>query len=244
MCQQTLPDRKAAAARLLLECPQWSDRRIGSATGLAAKTVGRERNRLGRHTGARVGQDGRVRPTNSAERRLLARELMADQPHLSLRQIAAAVGISPETARAVRRELRGGPRPSARRVSPATPRPVDDSPRPDLPALLHWLRRDPSVRSSHNGRVLLRLLHLQQHARASWIDMADHIPVHCRRLLAEFARQNAAVWRVFADRLELDTEGAAECPVSRPSPTTGCRPSVTFPPRSPRGRLTPPARCS
>ncbi|TWP46982.1 streptomycin biosynthesis protein [Lentzea tibetensis] len=236
MHQPPLPDRKAAAARVLLECPQWSDRMIGDATGLSTKTVAAVRNRLGRHTPARVGRDGRVRPTDGAERRLRARELMTDQPHLSLRQVAAAVGISPETARAVRRELHDRDRtePAPHRVPPG---------RTDLAALLDQLRHDPAVLLSHHGRVLLRLLHLQLHARTSWIDLADHVPVHRRDELAEFARQNAAVWRVFADRLDRDPEGAA-CPVSRPSTPTGCPPPATCHPRSPRGLPTRRARCS
>ncbi|WP_241827324.1 ParB/RepB/Spo0J family partition protein, partial [Streptomyces graminilatus] len=35
-----LGDRKEAAARILLSHPMWSDRAIGAATGLSAKTVG------------------------------------------------------------------------------------------------------------------------------------------------------------------------------------------------------------
>ena len=62
-----------------------------------------------------------------------ARELMAEHPHLSLRQVAKAVGISPETARAVRTELRGGSSPC---------RPAAVSGRSGGADLLTWLRND------------------------------------------------------------------------------------------------------
>lgn len=195
-------DRTAAAERLVRQCPQWSDRMISSITGLPARAVAGVRGRVGGDAGARIGRDGRVRPTNSAERRMRARELMAEHPHLSLRQVAKAVGISPETARAVRTELRGGCRPPRAQASPR---------RNGVADLLGWLRDDPSLRLSHNGRVLLRLLFLDLRTRATWAEITRDVPAHCRPGLAELARQSAAAWQVLADRLdlELDSEGAA-----------------------------------
>ncbi|WP_156212763.1 hypothetical protein [Lentzea aerocolonigenes] len=175
---------------------------ISSITGLSARAVAGVRARVGSNAGVRIGRDGRVRPTNSAERRLRARELMAEQPHLSLRQVAKAVGISPETARTVRGELRGDRRPSR---APAAPR------RGGVADLLRWLRDDPSMRLSHNGRLLLRLLFLDVRTRTAWAEVSRDVPAHCRPGLAELARQSAAAWQVLADRLdlELDSEGAA-----------------------------------
>lgn len=193
-------DPTAAAERLVRQCPQWSDRMISSITGLPARAVAGVRGRVGGDAGARIGRDGRVRPTNSAERRRRARELMAEHPHLSLRQVAKAVGISPETARAVRAELRGG-----------SPRPEAPVRRSGIADLLRWLRDDPSLRLSHNGRVLLRLLFLDLRTRAAWAEVARDVPAHCRPGLAELARQSAAAWQVLADRLDHEphSEGAA-----------------------------------
>jgi hypothetical protein len=104
-------DRAAAAERIIASHPQWSDRAIASATGLAAKTVGGIRRRstdAGPQLHTRIGRDGRVRPLNSADARRAAGDFLADNPDASLREIAKAAGISPGTARDVRARLQRG----------------------------------------------------------------------------------------------------------------------------------------
>ncbi|MFJ8940377.1 streptomycin biosynthesis protein [Streptomyces sp. NPDC102365] len=107
-----LPDRQSAAERIMASRPHWSDRRVASVAGIAPGTVGEIRRRLG--PGAadpearRLGQDGRMRPLDGTAGRLRAGELLARQPNLSLRQVARAAGISPETVRDVRNRLRNG----------------------------------------------------------------------------------------------------------------------------------------
>ena len=54
---------------------------------------------------ARIGRDGRMRPLDQVARRGLAEDFIKRNPDASLRTIARAVGISPETARSVRNEL-------------------------------------------------------------------------------------------------------------------------------------------
>jgi ParB-like chromosome segregation protein Spo0J len=107
----SLADRKAAAARVMTMYPQWSDRMVASATGLAAKTVAVLRKRPdegGQQLDVRVGRDGRARPVNGAQRRQMAARLMAENPEASLREVARQAGISPETVRDVRaRQSRG-----------------------------------------------------------------------------------------------------------------------------------------
>lgn len=124
-----LPDRQSAAERIIASHPHWSDRRVASVAGIAPGTVGEIRRRLG--SGAadpearRLGQDGRMRPLDGTAGRLRAGELLAEEPGLSLRQVARAAGISPETVRDVRNRLRNGedllPR-SRRRDSDTEPR--------------------------------------------------------------------------------------------------------------------------
>lgn len=124
-----LSDRQSAAERIIVSHPQWSDRRVASVAGIAPGTVGEIRRRLG--SGAvdpgtrRLGQDGRMRPLDGTAGRLRAGELLAEEPGLSLRQVARAAGISPETVRDVRNRLRNGedllPR-SRRRDSDTEPR--------------------------------------------------------------------------------------------------------------------------
>lgn len=206
----TRAELRAAAEHLLLHRPQWSDRRIAALTGVARRTIAGLRARLGSQAEARVGRDGKARPTDSARRRELVRELLQDQPHLSLREVARAVGVSPETVRAVRTGLRSvQDRPAARAITTALPARSTRAARRateqlDCAGLLGWLRNDPALRSSDRGRALLRLLHLQVQVRASWTEIADHLPAHCHDSLAAFARKNAVSWRDLAEVLERD----------------------------------------
>ncbi|MEV5595270.1 ParB N-terminal domain-containing protein [Streptomyces sp. NPDC052496] len=109
----TKADRKRAAERIIASHPVWSNRMIASITGVAPATVAKVRRRMPADAAAerRVGQDGRFRPLDGAEGRRLAGELIADNPDLSLRQIAQRTGISPETARDVRNRIRRGEKP-------------------------------------------------------------------------------------------------------------------------------------
>ena len=134
----SLGDRKRAAARIIASHPQWSDRRIASTTGLAAGTIADVRRTLPSRTSEedrRVGRDGRMRPLNSSRGRLIAYQLIARTPSLSLRQIARIAGISPETARDVRNRFHRdeGPLPQTQRPSRV---PAPSSPAPPPPVLL------------------------------------------------------------------------------------------------------------
>lgn len=110
----SLADRKRAASRIIASHPHWSDRMIASVAGLAARTVAVIRaaaREEARDPHARVGRDGRVRPLDATEGRKLALELMAANPGLSLREVAKAAGISPETVRDVRNKVARGENP-------------------------------------------------------------------------------------------------------------------------------------
>jgi ParB-like chromosome segregation protein Spo0J len=104
-------DRRAAAERIIGSHPHLSDRAIGQATGLAAKTVAAIRRRSTTDTpqlNSRVGRDGKVRPLDSGEGRRRAAELLASQPEASLRDVARAAGIAPATVLDVRKRLQRG----------------------------------------------------------------------------------------------------------------------------------------
>jgi hypothetical protein len=110
----SLADRKAAAQRIVKSHPQWSDRMIAAVSGLTAKTIAEIRV----HTSGgcpqgdeRIGRDGRSRPIDWVSGRLLASDLIINNPRLSLRQVAREAGISPETVRDVRNRLRNGEAP-------------------------------------------------------------------------------------------------------------------------------------
>jgi ParB-like chromosome segregation protein Spo0J len=104
-------DRRAAAERIIASHPHMSDRAIGQAAGLAAKTVAAIRKCStddAAQSNTRVGRDGRVRPLDSGEGRRRAAELLTEQPGASLRDVARAAGISPATVLDVRKRLERG----------------------------------------------------------------------------------------------------------------------------------------
>jgi hypothetical protein len=126
------PDRRAAAERIIMSHPHMSDRAIGQAAGLAAKTVAVIRKRSIDHvpqSNARVGRDGRVRPLDSGEGRRRAAELLMQQPDSSLRDVALAAGISPATVLDVRKRLQRGEPPVPERQSAAGSAPSGGRPR-------------------------------------------------------------------------------------------------------------------
>ncbi|MFB6891937.1 ParB/RepB/Spo0J family partition protein [Kitasatospora sp. NPDC056327] len=227
-------ERSAAARRIMTSHPDWSDRAISVAAGLSVKTVAEIRQRA---TGdipqlhTRIGLDGRVRPVDGTAGRRRAAAFIQAHPDASLRQIASAVGISTGTARNVRERLRQGesPVPAGRAGRPAAPDdaaggaappsplvprqrragPDDGAPPPDGPrgdALLA-LRRDPSLRFTEAGRLVLRLLDNRALADAEGDRVIRGIPPYRRGTLAAAVRDCVAVWDRFARELELADRG-------------------------------------
>nr|ADU56085.1 hypothetical protein CA878-7 [uncultured organism CA878] len=208
----SLADRKRAAVQIIGTHPQWSDRRVASATGISAGTVADLRRRGGEGGNeARIGRDGRIRPVDSSERRKLAAELIRSDPGLSLRQVAKQVGISPETVRDVRGRLERGesPSPDGSRRLPAKPHSLG-WPGSDLGrvvdrerlAVLERLKADPTLRLSEVGRMLLRMLAMHSIDGQEWERILQGVPPHLYSVVAAFARDHARVWAGFADHLE------------------------------------------
>jgi hypothetical protein len=213
-------ERRAAAARILVSHPLWSDRMVASVTGLSARTVATVRRAAppAEPPAARVGRDGRARPVDRLAKRRSATELMRRDPDLSLRQVARAVGISPETARAVRAELHGErPRPAPRPVGPVVGA-------EDWSVTVRRLRDDPALRFSETGRALLRLLDLHTMSTDRWTAIVRTVPAYNRPTVAKVAMECARVWRLVA--AELAAEELAASVADRPAsvssgPTTG-----------------------
>ncbi|MCC3650370.1 MULTISPECIES: ParB/RepB/Spo0J family partition protein [Streptomyces] len=219
----TTADRKRAAGRIIASHPQWSDRMIASVTGIAPGTVAEiRRRRPGGRAGevSRIGQDGRVRPVNGTEGRRLASRLIAQDPSLSLRQVARAASISPETVRDVRnRMMRGedplpGPRRGNRKRANGAEVPAAGrgglrpaavacrNPVQDRAAVLDRLRADPALRFSETGRTLLRLLTVHMMSPEEWDAIIDKVPPHCGGVVARLAGECAEMWAEFAQRVE------------------------------------------
>jgi ParB-like chromosome segregation protein Spo0J len=129
----TLRERKRAASQVLLARQEWSDRRIAEICALSPKTVGRLRlsvpdcqSEENPHldTRTRVGRDNKSRPVNSASVRARVIEAIEEQPDASLRSVAAAAGVSPETVRIVRMNM-SRPAVAEAAALPAPPTPAE-----------------------------------------------------------------------------------------------------------------------
>jgi ParB-like chromosome segregation protein Spo0J len=148
-------DRMAGARQIVTWHPDWSDRAIGVATGLSAKTIAGIRRRQNEDPGTetkpegkRLGRDGKRRPLTAAEGRRRAAEYILARPDASLREIAREADVAPATAQDVRARIRRGVDPiitgraaaaardaegSSGATRPDTRRPTDASRRPALP---------------------------------------------------------------------------------------------------------------
>ncbi|MFD7844747.1 ParB/RepB/Spo0J family partition protein [Nocardia sp. NPDC059764] len=200
-------DRVAAAKRLIESHPEWSDRSLATFTGLSAKTISTMRRCTSTalpEPHGRMGRDGRVRPLDTTEGRNRAGRLIAEKPNASLREIASEAGISPATVRDVRARLERGADPvpdPINRMKRKTASAVDRG--EDARMLLRTLQRDPSLRLTESGRVLLRLLswpltevHVREH-------LVSSVPSHCADLVIRVARECATSWAEFADELAV-----------------------------------------
>jgi hypothetical protein len=224
----TLADRKDAAARILGFRPALSDRSVASMTGLSPKTVGAVRARPSEEIprlDVRQGRDGRLRPLDSSEGRMRAAEVIRKNPGASLRGIAMSAGISPETARSVKEQLRAGGDPAPnrwQRPGHAVKQPTgsargstessatadaDESSLEDrhladeISNILQKLYRDPALRHSEAGRRLLKLISAKAIDSTVQAAMTQESPPHSRHLLARLARHNARIWKEIASEL-------------------------------------------
>ncbi|WP_285439134.1 ParB N-terminal domain-containing protein [Streptomyces sp. ISL-99] len=202
----TMDERKSAAALIMESHPHWSDRKIARTTGLAASTVASLRSSSTAGTvERRIGQDGRSRPNDGTDGRQRAGDLLAQNPNVSIREVAKAAGISVGTASDVRARLRRGePAITARQQAVTKLRPAAATQRsiPDYSRVLKSLRKDPSLRFTDLGRLLLRLLDGSAPASVEQIaQITDGVPEHCRTVVVDMARECAAAWQHLADQL-------------------------------------------
>jgi ParB-like chromosome segregation protein Spo0J len=231
----TLADRKDAAARILGFRPALSDRSVASMTGLSPKTIGAIRARLSEEIprlDARQGRDGRLRPLDSNEGRLRAAEVIRKNPGAPLREIATLAGVSPETARSVKAQLREGDNPPRNRrqrpgrtvkqpaesagggaessatVDAGAQDPRNGQPTDEIKSILQKLSRDPALRHSETGRRLLQIIHAKTVDSLLLSMLMQESPPHSRPLLARIARCNASIWKEI--ELELSRQSQAE----------------------------------
>jgi len=217
----SLADRTAVAERILASYPHWSDRTIAAISGLAGHTVGAIRRRSTEHSlhsNRRVGQDGRVRPTEGGEGRLRAAEVISARPDAPLREIAREAGISLGTAHEVRKRMRQGKdpvTPTQRMAEPAKRAPARDAAAhpagnapTSRPGFARWLpvrqklSRDPTLKYSRAGHSMLRWLDVHVVGLDHWNEIVDTVPPHWRGIVGDMARSCSEQWAQFATELE------------------------------------------
>lgn len=204
-------DRKAAAARIATERPNWSDRAIARIAGISPKTVAAVRHRSTEETpqsNARVGRDGRTRPLDGSTKRATAENLIRGNPHASLREVAKSAGISVSTAHDVRRRMKNGgvtDQPQQEDDMHSSHKngqdgrcpklPHRDTVRPQIEAATATLMNDPSLKFSQNGRILLRVLAVHAMVPEYWERLIETVPSHCRNTIADLASAYAQTWQ-------------------------------------------------
>jgi hypothetical protein len=207
----TLPDRKSAARRIAGFRPDWSDRLIAGIVGLSPKTVGAIRRRDRSRVTARVGKDGRVRPLDVAAGRDAAREIIAAHPDASLREMARLANVSPSTVRDVRSRMFRGDDPLPARVRKVRSsssgaqrgeQPARGAAECDVVARLNSLKRDPALRLTDDGRVILRWLDRHAVRPGDWQQLVASLPPHAMYLVSELARGVSREWQEFAESLQ------------------------------------------
>lgn len=216
-----LADRRNAALRILGMHPEWSNRAISDITSLSDKTVAKLRGQKPEgpeQQKRRIGRDGRSHPLDVNFGRQRATQVITDRPDASLREIAKAAGVSPNTARRVRNSLRKGQNPllepSSEGVGPLVESKAENSSMRSLTKAVSsvpvdtrgrtWakLKRDPSLRSTETGRFLLRSLSLHALTSDTWERVIETVPPHSAGAVADVARRCAAAWQELANRLE------------------------------------------
>jgi hypothetical protein len=220
--QAQASDRTAAAVRIIESHPQWSNRMIAAATALSAGTIAGLRQRSTAQDGQsinRVGKDGRVRPVNGSSGRLLAWELLQDNPTASIQEVAHRAGVSASTAYDVRKRLLAGddPVPVSQRAALAAAGGVPDTARPhslaavarmppsrraDPAVLVAQLRKDPAFRYSNTGRNVIQWLDGCRRGVEECAQVVGRVPAHSIDSVVRIAQEYAMAWAEFATKLQ------------------------------------------
>ncbi|MDO8390342.1 MAG: hypothetical protein Q7V57_07620 [Actinomycetota bacterium] len=201
----TADDRRNLIHSTLRAEPTWSDRRIAQVCGVSPKMIARVRSGAPspqQVSGAekRVGRDGRARPVRAGAMRSSILQMLEQQPDASLRTIASALGVSPETVRSVRKDREVGSGPVVRIASTHHSRALEEltqRPRREPPA--PW-RGDAAFGSTSVGEEFVAWFEatnvLDDRGRV------DEVPLSRIYEIADEARRRAAYWSAFADSVE------------------------------------------
>jgi hypothetical protein len=142
----------------------------------------------------REGRDQRLRPVRSGSARARVVEALRNQPDASLRTIAAAAGVSPETVRLARLDLT-----RVDEVDESVPADVEQRPDgEDEPAA--W-QTDAALASSEQGEQFLAWFERTAVAEPDR-DWVAAVPLGRIYVVAEEARRRAETWLELARALE------------------------------------------
>ncbi|AEW98168.1 MULTISPECIES: ParB/RepB/Spo0J family partition protein [Streptomycetaceae] len=176
------------AVELITRSPQASLREVAKAAGISPGTVRDVRRRLA------SGLD-----PIPAQRRAAARPAPAAPPRGAqpaavrsggqVRARITAARTHPSLARPAAAGAAG------RVLGPAALRGGADR---DREAMFKALCRDPSLRHSETGRLLLRMLEMHAMAPQQWQAVTDAVPAHCADLVRALAAECARSWQEFA----------------------------------------------
>ncbi|HEV2637451.1 MAG TPA: ParB N-terminal domain-containing protein [Actinocrinis sp.] len=221
-------DRMSGARQIVEWHPDWSDRAIGVATGLSAKTIAGIRRHSadeGQQLGKRLGRDGKRRPLTAAEGRRRAAEYIAIRPDASLREIAREADVAPATAQDVRARIRRGADPVAPRAAASlanagganghgagnstgtgTGHSSALTPAQTWSVLSPKLANDPSLKYTDGGRAFIGWMVMHVINSGEWKKYVDAIPVHWLRDLSLVADRAGQEWIEFAEELRRRQE--------------------------------------
>ncbi|MEU6409356.1 ParB N-terminal domain-containing protein [Microbispora sp. NPDC046933] len=175
---------RRSAAALLAANSEISLRELSRKTGLSVGTVRDVRERLDR------GQD-------PIPDRLRARERTGAGPR-SMTTPARDGAATPRTG-AVRRAAEAR-RPHGQSPSRGETRPAGHAAGEavETASALRKLARDPSLRATESGRMLLRMLLATEVGPAQWKEIAEAIPAHCMPLIRAVVLKRSEEWKRLA----------------------------------------------
>lgn len=188
----TLAERTAAAERVMGLYPEWSDRRLAASVGLSPKTVAGIRSRVGKdhlNPDVRIGLDGRARRIPDHPRQEIGDPAASDNP-----DAAGGTGGGDDGRT-------GGEQVPLHPV-PAPGRELGPMASAKYAEAIMALRKDPSLRFSESGRILLRLLDANLLPSQEWDRLAASIPPHRASQIVEAAYDCAQTWQAFAQRIK------------------------------------------
>jgi ParB-like chromosome segregation protein Spo0J len=203
----TLAEREAAAKTVLGIHGDWSNRLVAQVCGLSDKTVGRLRKTTAEipQSTARIGRDGRQRPTDTRQLRTEIATALRAKPDARPDDLARSLSTSPTTVRDVRKRLDRGddPLPSGRTVRPTRPVSYRESEerRTRSTAGVDWTN-DQAILSLPGGGGFAEWLAQTKIESRHWEAHLSEIPLGRIPLLIADAKSRAAQWTNFADSLE------------------------------------------